>query len=108
MAAAGYAMARRKSRLPIVLLWCGGMVFSGFYMWEPAVFTVIVLASLLLSVLCAYDGEQRLSGQWQLRNGGVGGAELLAALMIALQSAILSVLLEWYRPIRNWKIESDL
>ena len=45
---------------------------------------------------------------WQIRNGGVGGAELLAALLIALQSAILSVLLEWYRLIRNWKIESDL
>lgn len=45
---------------------------------------------------------------WQVQHGGVGGIEITAALLIALQSAILSVLLEWFRPIRNWKIESDL
>ena len=32
----------------------------------------------------------------------------MAAVLIALQSAILSVLLEWFWPIRNWKIENDL
>lgn len=30
------------------------------------------------------------------------------AVFFALQSAVLSVLLEWFYPIRNWKIESDL
>ncbi len=34
--------------------------------------------------------------------------EIMAAVLIALQSAILSVLQEWIHPIRNWKIESDL
>ena len=32
----------------------------------------------------------------------------LYAVLVALQSAILSVLLEWFHPVRNWKIESDL
>lgn len=45
---------------------------------------------------------------WQIQHGGVGSMEITIALLIALQSAILSVLLEWIYPIRNWKIESDL
>ena len=45
---------------------------------------------------------------WQIRHGGVGGMDIMAAVLIALQSAILSVLLEWLHPIRNWKVESDL
>ena len=45
---------------------------------------------------------------WQIQRGGVGGMEIIAAALIALQSAVLSVLLEWFHPVRNWKIESDL
>ena len=45
---------------------------------------------------------------WQIQHGGVGGMDIMAAVLIALQSAFLSVLLEWFHPIRNWKIESDL
>ena len=45
---------------------------------------------------------------WQIQHGGVGGLEIMTAVLIALQSAILSVLLEWFHPICNWKIESDL
>ena len=45
---------------------------------------------------------------WQIQHGGVGGMDIMAAVLIALQSAFLSVLLEWFCPIRNWKIESDL
>lgn len=45
---------------------------------------------------------------WQIQHGGVGSMEIMAAVLIALQSAILSVLQEWIHPIRNWKIESDL
>ena len=44
----------------------------------------------------------------QIQNGGVTIMTIGAALFFALQSAVLSVLLEWRRPIRNWKIESDL
>ena len=45
---------------------------------------------------------------WQIQHGSVGGMDIMAAVLIALQSAFLSVLLEWFHPIRNWKIESDL
>lgn len=45
---------------------------------------------------------------WQLRNGGVGYIELLTAVLFALQSAISSVALEWVRPLRGWKVETDL
>lgn len=45
---------------------------------------------------------------WQIQHGGAGGMDIMAAVLFALQGAILSVLLEWFHPIRNWKIESDL
>ena len=34
--------------------------------------------------------------------------DVWTAILLAVQSAILSVVLEWVRPIRNWKTESDL
>ena len=45
---------------------------------------------------------------WQMKVGGVTGLTLLSASFFALQSAVLSVLLEWFFPVRGWKIESDL
>ena len=45
---------------------------------------------------------------WQIGKRGVNSTEIITALIIALQSAILSVLLEWFCPVRNWKIENDL
>lgn len=45
---------------------------------------------------------------WQFRNGGVSYIELLTAVLFALQSSILSVALEWLRPLRRWKVETDL
>lgn len=44
----------------------------------------------------------------QIQNGNVTILLIITALFFALQSAISSVLLEWFYPIRNWKIESDL
>ena len=45
---------------------------------------------------------------WQIQNGGITVLMIAGAVFFALQSAILSVLLEWFYPIRGWKIESDL
>lgn len=45
---------------------------------------------------------------WQIWHGSINSTEIITALIIALQSAILSVLLEWFCPVRNWKIENDL
>ncbi len=60
----------------------------------------------IFSVNLAVSGVYLIS--WQVQHGGVGGREVLTALLFALQSAILSVLLERLAPIRNWKIETDL
>ena len=45
---------------------------------------------------------------WQAQNGAVTGSMLLAAVLFAMQSAILTVLLEWGFPLRGWKLEADL
>lgn len=45
---------------------------------------------------------------WQMQNENVTALMILTAVFFALQSAVLSVLLEWFFPIRDWKIESDL
>lgn len=45
---------------------------------------------------------------WQIKNNNVTALMILTAVFFALQSAILSVLLEWFFPVRDWKIESDL
>lgn len=45
---------------------------------------------------------------WQMINGSVSIADVATAVLFSLQSAILSVALEWMYPIRNWKTESDL
>lgn len=45
---------------------------------------------------------------WQIQMGGITVVMVLEAVCFALLSAAGSVLLEWFYPIRNWKIESDL
>ncbi len=45
---------------------------------------------------------------WQIQNGGVTVLVILTAVFFAMQSAVGSVLLEWFCPVREWKIESDL
>ena len=45
---------------------------------------------------------------WQILIGGIHPLHVVAAVSFALLSAIGSVLLEWFCPIREWKTESDL
>ena len=45
---------------------------------------------------------------WQIQVGGITVFMIAGAVFFAVQSAVLSVLLEWCYPIRDWKIESDL
>ncbi|MCI8537726.1 MAG: hypothetical protein HFF18_03570 [Oscillospiraceae bacterium] len=45
---------------------------------------------------------------WQIQTGGITPLNVLTAAVFALLSAAGSVLLEWYCPVRGWKIESDL
>lgn len=45
---------------------------------------------------------------WQLQFGNVSIGMLVVAGILAVQSALCSVVLEWVYPLRNWKVESDL
>lgn len=45
---------------------------------------------------------------WQIVSGGPAFVHAWMLLIFALQSAILSVILEWKHPVRGWKTESDL
>lgn len=62
----------------------------------------------LFIFVCNMTADSIFLCSWQLQLGGVSRLMLAAAVFTALQSAIFSVLLEWFFPIRHWKIESDL
>lgn len=58
--------------------------------------------------LCNMTADAIFLCSLQILTGGVTVLMIAAAVWFSLQSAALSVLLEWYYPIRGWKIESDL
>ncbi len=62
----------------------------------------------LFIFLCNMTGDVIFLCSWQIQKGGVTAFMIAGAVFFALQSGILSVLLEWACPIRGWKIESDL
>ena len=62
----------------------------------------------LFIFLCNMAANVIFLCSWQVQNGGVTALLFAGAVFFALQSAVLSVLLEWFYPIRDWKIESDL
>lgn len=45
---------------------------------------------------------------WQVQCGTVGVLMMVLAVGFAIISAVLSVVMEWFFPLRNWKLESDL
>ena len=47
-------------------------------------------------------------GSWQFQYGGVSVGAVGTGVFFVAMSTLLSVCLEWYYPIRNWKLESDL
>lgn len=62
----------------------------------------------LFIFLCNMMADVIFLISWQAQNGGITVPLAFGAVFFALQSAVLSVLLEWFYPIRDWKIESDL
>ena len=62
----------------------------------------------LFIFLCNMAADAIFLCSWQIQIGGVTVLMIAGAVFFALQSAVLSVLLEWFYPIRGWKIESDL
>lgn len=62
----------------------------------------------LFIFLCNLAADIIFLCSWRIQIGGVTGLMILTAVYFAMQSAVCSVLLEWFYPIRGWKIESDL
>lgn len=62
----------------------------------------------LFILLCNVTADFIYLVSWRIQVGEVRIWAILAAAFFAVQSAIASVLLEWYAPVRGWKIESDL
>ena len=62
----------------------------------------------LFIFLCNLAADIVFLCSWQILLGGIVPLHALTAVSFALLSAIGSVVLEWYFPIRGWKIESDL
>ena len=58
--------------------------------------------------LCNLSADGIFLCSLQIQLGGVTAQMIAVAIFFALQSAIFSVLLEWFCPIRDWKLESDL
>lgn len=57
---------------------------------------------------CNLAADVIFLSSWQIQNSGVTVSMILTAVLFAMQSAVCSVLLEWFYPVRGWKIESDL
>ena len=62
----------------------------------------------LFIFLCNITADMFFIFSWQIQIGTVTILMIVTAIFFAMQSAIFSVLLEWFYPIRGWKIESDL
>ena len=62
----------------------------------------------LFIFLCNIAADLIYLCSWEIQLGGVKAAAILMMVFFALQSAVGSVLLEWFYPVRGWKIESDL
>ena len=62
----------------------------------------------LFIFLCNMAADAVFLLSWQIQSGGVTALMIAGAVFFAFQSAVLSILLEWFYPIRDWKIESDL
>ncbi len=62
----------------------------------------------LLIFLCNLTANFIFLCSLQIQTDSVSLSTIAAALFFALQSAFCSLLLEWFFPVRGWKIESDL
>lgn len=62
----------------------------------------------LFIFLCNIAADVIFLCSLQVWTGGVTAWMIAAAVFFAMQSAVFSVLLEWFYPVRGWKIESDL
>ena len=74
----------------------------------PGQIRAFCLPYCLFVFLCNLSADLVFLCSWYIQIGSVDGTMILAGTLIALLSAVGSVLLEWFFPVRGWKIESDL
>lgn len=74
----------------------------------PGQVQMFCIPYVLFLFLCNMTADVIFLCSLQIQNSSVTVSMIFAAVFFALQSAVLSVLLEWFYPIRAWKIESDL
>ncbi len=67
-----------------------------------------LLPYCLFLFVCFFQADLIFLASWALQKGGIRPDMAAMAVYFSMQSALGSVLLEWYCPLRNWKIESDL
>lgn len=63
---------------------------------------------MLFIFLCNMSADLIFLGSFGLQLGGVTALSVLLAAAFSLFGAVGSVLMEWFFPIRGWKIENDL
>ena len=74
----------------------------------PGQVQMFCIPYVLFLFLCNMAADVIFLCSLQIQNSSVTVSMIFAAVFFVLQSAVLSVLLEWFYPIRAWKIESDL
>ncbi|WP_289301223.1 hypothetical protein [Sporofaciens musculi] len=62
----------------------------------------------LFIFVCNMSADMIFLCSLQIQNGGVTVFTIITAVCFAILSSISSVLLEWFYPIKSWKIENDL
>ena len=62
----------------------------------------------LFLFFCNFAADVIFLCSWQIQSGGVTARMAGMAAVFSSLGAVLSVMLEWFFPVRGWKIESDL
>lgn len=74
----------------------------------PGQWRAFCVPYMLFIFCCNLTADLIFLGSLWLQSGGVTAASVLAAFVFALLGALGSVLMEWFFPIRGWKLENDL
>ena len=93
---------------PICILLSADPDFEQAVRTLPGQKNAFCLPYCLFIFMCNLIADALFLLSWQIQFGGISAPAAILALFFAFLSAVLSVLLEWFYPLRNWKTESDL
>ncbi len=93
---------------PICILLSADPDFEQAVRTLPGQKNAFCLPYCLFIFMCNLIADALFLLSWQIQLGGIAVPAAILALFFAFLSAVLSVLLEWFYPLRNWKTESDL